>query len=120
MEAHVRRAVAYIAARLIIREDAEALYEPATGRSYRMRGIAKDSYVKVYDLSSGCHISGNFYGLTYSLYHDGTAAHIELKITDTRFSGYEFASASQFDGNLTDRSITLYDFKDGNFYRFSI
>jgi hypothetical protein len=120
MEAHVRRAVAYIAGRLIIREDAEAIHEPATGRSYSMRGTAKDSYVKVYDHSCGCHISGNFYGLTYSLYHDGTSAHIELKITDNRFSGYEFASASQFNGNVSDRSITLYDFKDGNFYHFSI
>jgi hypothetical protein len=120
MEAQVRRAVAYIAGLLISREAAEALYEPTSGRSYPMRGTAKDSYVKVYDPSCRCYISGNFYGLTYSLYHDGTSAHIELKITDNRFSGYEFASASQFDGNVTDRSITLYDFKDGNYYHFSI
>jgi hypothetical protein len=37
-----------------------------------------------------------------------------------RFSGYEFAAASQFVGNVTDRAITLYNFKDGNYYHFSI
>jgi hypothetical protein len=98
----------------------DVLRDTVTGKSYAIGGTADDSGVKVYDYGCNCEIAGEFFGATYSLFHDGTSAHIELKITDNRFSGYEFGSATQFNGTVSGSAITLYDFKDGNFYHFSI
>ncbi len=120
MKPHVRRVTAYIAARLILREDFGSIYDLATGQNYSVGGTADDATVDVYDYSCSCHISGSNSGSKYSLFHFGESAHITLILVSHKFKGFDFGSGSDFDGGVSGRAIQLYDSRDGQFNRFSV
>jgi hypothetical protein len=116
MNAHTRRAVAYIVGRLASDSAATGVSDLSeSNRRYRFSGRVNTEEVNVYDHDESCHVAG----APSSLYHFGNRAHIELAMNGAQFSGYDFDSAHHFNGSVQDkrvRVVRLYDSEhDGDF-----
>jgi hypothetical protein len=119
MKPNVRRVIAYIAARLILRENLESIYDYTTSQHYRIAGIVDDASLAVYDYSCSCDITGKSNGSRYSLFHFGESTHITLSVFGHKFKGFDFGSGCEFDGVISGRSVTVSDSRDGTTYRYA-
>jgi hypothetical protein len=108
-----RRAIAYIAGRLISKTHASAIYDYSANKYASIDGTVADQPMKVdvYDYDAGCHVTGS----GKDLYHYGNSAYIELKLHGKRFEGYDYDSSNFFEGEVAGRDVTLYDYGSGYF-----
>jgi hypothetical protein len=113
---HTRRAVAYIAGRLVSSRKSSSIYDYDEGRYVNMSGNLTGKSVSAYDYDQRCYISGS----STSLYHYGNRAHLTLKLNVTKFSGYDYDSGKHFSGNVNDKNVSLYDYETGKHYSYSI
>jgi hypothetical protein len=116
VNAHVRRAVAYIAGRLVSGADSGAVYDYSEGRYVNFSGQVTPQNVNVYDYDEGNFVGGN----PASLYHYGDGQYIQLNVNGPQFSGYDFGSGQHFSGNVNARNVTVYDYEHGNYFNYSI
>lgn len=105
MNAHTRRAVAYIAGRLASASTATGVTDLSEATRFLFSGRVDTEEVSVYDHAEGCHIGG----APSSLYHFGNGANIELAMDGAQFSGYDFDSANHFHGSVQGKRVRLYD-----------
>jgi hypothetical protein len=110
-----RRAISYIAARLITGKNSGFVYDYAHSSYFNYSGTVSSS-VSVYDYSRSCFLTGN----TNSIYDYGTSQYISLKIEGNRFNGYDYETGSFFNGTVNGNSISFYDYADGSYYNFTI
>lgn len=118
MKEHTRRAVAFIAARLVSRRRSSSVYDYKTGRHFNFSGDADSQRVSVYDYAESCHVSGSG-GPNFSLYHYGNSRHINLRVDGESFQGYDYDSSSHFSGRVNGNSVSLYDYGTGSHYNFA-
>ena len=116
MNAHVRRAVAYIAGRLVTNSDSAAIYDASEGRFVNFSGQVTPQNVNIYDYDERCFIGGT----PSSLFHYGDSQFIQLNINGRQFSGFDFGSAQHFSGSVQARNVTVYDYEHGNYFNYSI
>jgi hypothetical protein len=109
MRAHTRRAVAFIAGRLISRERSNSVQDGADGREYRFVGNLDSARVDIRDGSLGCPITGSGQNSRYNLFHGLNRQPIKLDVDGDRFSGYDYDSLNGFRGRVSGRSVSLYD-----------
>ena|SRR5438046_946256 len=121
MDARTRRAVAYIAGRLTSQRAASAIYDYETARYTNFSGSISPSNISVYDFDCGCHISGTRKNGHLSLYHYGSAGHIDLEVRPGgSFLGYDYASGSHFNGTVKGKRVSLYDYSSGTYFNYSL
>jgi hypothetical protein len=121
MDAPTRRAVAYIAGRVTSQRAVSAVYDYEAGRYTNFSGNISPSNISVYDFDCRCHISGTQKNGHLSLYHHGSAGHIDLNLRPGgSFSGYDYASSSHFSGTVKGTNISLYDYSSGKYFNYSI
>src|SRR5699024_500480 len=99
MNNNTRAAVAYIAARLITKSEANSVYDYKGRKYFNISGEVLPSNVNVYEYASRCYISGSGNKDSYSLYHYGNKKHIDLNIKVDQFDGYDYASKKHFSGS---------------------
>jgi hypothetical protein len=116
VNAHVRRAVAYIAGRLVSGADSGAVYDYYEGRYVNFSGQVNAQNVNVYDYEQGSFVGGS----PTSLYHYGDGQFIQLNVNGTQFRGYDFGSGQHFTGNVNARNISIYDYEHGSHFNYSI
>jgi hypothetical protein len=116
VNAHTRRAVAYIAGRRAGGRQSSAVYDYAAARYFSMSGDVSGDNASIYDYEQSCYVTG----AGDSLYHYGNSAHLMLQISGSRFSGYDYASSSHFSGTLTGNAISLYDYETNAYYNYAI
>lgn len=116
MKVHTRRAVAFIAARLIGNKHSSSIYDYETGEYTSITGQVEDNRVAVYDHDTGSHINGS----ASSFYHHGNGAHLSLKTNGRNFTGYDYDSGAHFSGHVSGSSVSLYDYEVGSYFNFSI
>ena len=116
MKSHVRRAIAYIAGRVISGNPSSSIYDYGTSQYTSMSGSVDESHVSVYDYDKSCHISGSL----SSLYHYGESQHVSLKLDGTKFSGYDYGTSSHFSGTVNGKSVSLYDYSCSSYFNYSI
>jgi hypothetical protein len=109
MRAHTRRAVAFIAGRLISAERSDTVEDVSDGRRYRFAGNLESGRVDIRDGSLGCPITGTGRDSTYELFHGLNRQLIKLDLEGDRFSGYDYDSLNGFTGRVSGRSVSLYD-----------
>jgi hypothetical protein len=115
MNAHTRRAVAYIAGGLANKANASSVYDYDTGRHFPFSGTVGVS-TGVYDHTQRCHVGGS----PPSLHHYGNGRHITLTMHGAAFSGYDYDSGRHFSGRVSVRSVSLYDYDGGGYHNYSL
>jgi hypothetical protein len=113
MKPHTRRAIAYIAARLISKADTTNIYDNSEARNYSFSGNVGKGNVAIYDHEQQCEIRGT----PKNLFHHGNSKYINLRTWGKGFKGFDSESDTSFHGNVESRNVTLYDPKAGR--RFS-
>jgi hypothetical protein len=114
MQSEPRRAVAYIAARLIGKRNGSAIYDYTSGGGYTHFSGSVGGNVSLFDHSAGAHISGS----AQQFYHHGTSAHITLSINGKNFSGYDYGSSSHFSGSVNQSNVTLFDHGESKYFQY--
>ena len=120
MEASVKAAVAYVAARLITGLTSSSVFDSERGRHISMGGTVSDRSVQVYDYDALCYFSGSGDGSRFSLFHYGQSAHVNVNLSGNTFNGFDYGSGNHFSGTVTGRSVSLYDYADANYSNYSI
>jgi hypothetical protein len=114
MQPEPRRAVAYIAARLISKRNGSSIYDFTTGGGYtHFSGTVSDN-VSIFDHTANAHVSGS----SQQFYHHGTSAHISLSISGKSFSGYDYGSSSHFSGSVNQSNVTLFDYSESKYFQY--
>ena len=110
-----RRAVSYIAGRLISGRNSSTVFDYAHSAYFNFSGTVSNN-INIYDYARSSYLTGNL----NSLYDYGTGHYISFKIQGNQFSGYDYETGSYFNGTVNGNSITFYDFADGSYNNFSI
>lgn len=116
MKDHTRRAVAYVAARLVSGQQASSVYDYATGRHVNFSGTVSSTNVNVFDYEQAAHISGS----PPSLFHYGNGAHLRLATQGTTFKGFDYDTGSHFTGRVNGRSVSLFDYETSTHYNYTV
>ncbi len=120
MEMKKRRAVSYIAGRLISGKTSGAVYDYLTASSYRLYGDVTPEFIQVYDEDRYGYIRGGRTPAGLALFDGPTRQNIQLKISDNDFYGYDYESSSYFSGEVNQSSINFFDFQYSRNYRYAI
>lgn len=106
MKSQTRRAVAYIAARLISGRNSGSVYDYSISSHVSFSATISDNRISAYDYDQSCHIGGSL----PNLYHYGNSAHLSLTIAGTHFKGYDYDTSSHYSGKINGRSISIIHF----------
>lgn len=115
-----RRAIAYIAGRLIGSLQAGAIYDFTEGHYHSFSGHVGLDKVSVFDYTASCYTTGTGESGRFSLFHYGSSAHVDMRVEENKFQGYDSASASRFSGTVTGKAIALYDHGTACFHDYSL
>ena len=120
MNIQKRRAVAYIAGRLISGTPSGAVYDYATAAHYKIYGDVSPDYIQVYDEDRYGYIRGNATPAGLSLFDHPTRQNIRMRISGDDFYGFDDESSSYFSGEASKSSVSLFDYQAGKNYRYAI
>jgi hypothetical protein len=109
MRAHTRRAVAFIAGKLISSARSNTVRDARDGREYRFAGSLVNGRVEIRDGSLGCPINGTGTSGAYELFHGLNRRSIKLDLEGSTFSGYDYDSLNGFTGRVSGHTVSLYD-----------
>ncbi len=116
MKAHTRRAVAYIAGRVVSESSSSAVYDYSIGGYTNFSANISHAQISAFDYDESCYISGSLPGL----YHYGNSAHLNLQLQGDQFNGYDYDTSSHFSGRVNGRSVSVYDYEHGQYFNYSI
>ncbi|PYP83397.1 MAG: hypothetical protein DMG65_24505 [Candidatus Angelobacter sp. Gp1-AA117] len=114
MKSHTRRAIAYIAGRLVSKADTSNIYDNTEGQNYSYTGNVSKKGVSIYDHAQQCEIKGT----PRNLFHHGNSKYINLSVCGNNFRGYDSDSNSDFQGNVEARSVRIFDPEDKRYYSY--
>ena len=120
MDDHTKRAVAYIAGRLILKTISYSLYDYRLSKHFNFSGEVSHKNISIYDYELRCFISGVCDVNSFSLYHYKNQKHISLNINGNHFSGYDYYKSSNFSGTVTGGSISLYDYESSQYFDYTL
>ncbi|UCG77226.1 MAG: hypothetical protein JSV21_06420 [Nitrospirota bacterium] len=120
MKDHTRRAIAYIAGRLISRESSTTVFDYSCFKYFSFVGEMNLENISVFDYENQCLIRG--FGSTGSinLYHYGNKSHIYLNIEDKHFNGFDYQTGTHLSGDVDDRAIKIFDYEFDTNFNYSI
>ena len=120
MNAQKRRAVAYIAGRLISGKSAGSVYDYATSSRYRIYGDVSPDFIQVFDDDRYSYIIGGATPAGLSIFDYYTRQHINLKISGNDFYGYDMETSSYFSGTVNKSSVNLFDYQFSKNFHYAI
>ena len=115
MESHTRRAIAYVAGRLINEESRSSIYDYSESKYTNFGGNVSWSSVSIFDYEQSCYISGS----STNLYHYGDGHYVTLNVEGGQFSGFDYRSGTYFSGRASGRSLYIYDYDTSRYYQYS-
>lgn len=120
MQNHTRRAVAYIAGRLISQEPSATVYDYSSFKYFSFGGDVSISLIAIFDYDKQCQVSGLGSPDSINLYHFGNKNNIFLNIEETHFNGFDYDTDSHFSGDVMGRSISIFDYEHNIYFNYSI
>jgi hypothetical protein len=117
MRPHTRRAVAYIAGRLVSGREATAVYDYSERRYVHFSGEVSEDAANVYDYEERCHIGGSL----PSLFHYGNRRHIQCNRSGTQvIDGFDYDTNRHFNVNVSGQAVSVYDYEHGQYFNYSV
>jgi hypothetical protein len=110
-----KRAVSYIAGRLISGSNSCSVFDPIHSAYFNYSGTVFNN-INIYDYTRSSYLTGD----SNSIYDYGTGQYISLKIQGHQFSGYDYETCCYFKGSVNGNKINFYDYADGTHNIFSL
>jgi hypothetical protein len=120
MQDQTRRAVAYIAYRLIARNNATTVYDEGRSREAHFTGEIGEARVSFYDQRENAHIEGSCKDNVYTLYHYGLKQHIDLTIKRNHFEGFDRDSMAAFVGSVNGGYVSILDHQHAKHFQYTV
>jgi hypothetical protein len=121
MDPKKRRIMAYIAGRLILNKDANAVYDHAAKKYFNAAGTCKKDKIEVFDYERQCYWVGVINGQRISIYDNGSQKFVELKLKGgKKFEGFDFETGKHFGGEADPKAVAFYDFADKKYHHYYV
>lgn len=120
MNAKKRRAIVYIAGRLIVRQEYGVIYDYSTRTYTYMSGKVTPSNVTVFDHDRDCRITGSGTANEIMIFDYGSDQYVRLRIRGNRFEGHDRETGKDILGSVDGTAITVRDHEDSNTYEYSL
>lgn len=119
MDPKKRRMMAYIAGRLILNKEANAVYDHATKAWVNAAGTCKRDKIEVFDYERKCYWVGVIKDGRMSIYDNGSKKFVDLKLKGgKKFEGYDYETGKHFGGEADAKAIALFDFADKKYHHY--
>ncbi|MEE9523468.1 MAG: hypothetical protein V3V59_01825 [Thermodesulfovibrionales bacterium] len=120
MQNHTRRAIAYIAGRMISNESSTTVFDYSCFKYFSFTGETSFDNISVFDYKNQCLIRGFGSHGALNLYHYGNKNHIFLSIEESHFNGFDYDTSCHFSGDVNERSVTIFDYEQNTRFEYSI
>jgi hypothetical protein len=120
MNLQKRRAVAYIAGRLVTGTTSGGVYDYTAQARFKLYGDVSPGFVQVYDGDRFSYIIGGATPAGLSIFDYYTRQHIQLKISDNDFYGFDYETGAYFSGEVNKSTVSFFDFQDAKTYRYAV
>lgn len=120
MSDEARRAVAFISAALINKEEYDTLFDHALSRSFNFSIEFSGNNFIVHDFDQDCDIEGKFMNDIYKIYHYGFSNFIDLSIDAFEFSGCDNKSKHKFSGRVINTTIQFNDEETASRFLYNV
>lgn len=120
MKPHLRAAIAYVAARLILPSSATGLFDESQFRRVLLSGAVDRTVINVFDHERRCFIVGAGDGVNYTLFHQGEGYHVSLSVREHAFWGHDYGHSTRFDGTVDGNSVTVHEHESDARFRYVI
>ena len=116
MKPHVRRAIAFIAGRLITGRASSGIFDYTAGTHIPITGTVTETNISIYDHDQRAHVGGSLRNIHF--YGDGCAA--QISIHGNNFDGYDFCGSGHFIGHAQGNVIWVYDYASSAYFSYII
>ena len=106
MEHSKRRAIAYIAGRIISRNESGAIFDYESSKYFNFSGNVENS-INVFDYSRSSYLTGD----KSSIFDYSSGQYITLDIEKSNFSGFDYESGNFYTGSVNSNSISFFDYE---------
>ncbi len=120
MKDEVRRAVAYVAGRLVSGKAATGLYDRNGGRQYPYSGDFTATKLSVRDHTENLEFTGAGGSGMYTLSHTGNGKPVSLKIQGQVFEGFDYSSAKKYRGSVNGNMVSIIDDQVGQEFQYTL
>ena len=120
MNDHTRRAIAYIAGRIVSGTSAVSLYDHTAGRTYNFRAEFAATKIRVREIESGSDITGAGGSGMFTITHVGNGKPVSLKLTGSAFEGFDYETAKRYRGAVAGNSVAVQDDQHAKEFQYSI
>lgn len=118
---HVTRSgIAYVVARLVLREDFSTIHDQRRKKLCRFLGPCQSGQIRIRGLDDKVEIVCEERGMALLLFQHTLEYHIDLEIEGTSFKGFDEKTEAHFRGELKGRSLFFFDYQDASDSRFMV
>ncbi len=115
----LRRALAFIAWRLITGQQGQSIYDHANDTRQAFIGDVDETRIDVRD-GRGLHLRGAGGSGMYTLETGAGAKPVTLKISGLDFEGFDYTASCRFTGSVDRRQLSLRQGRHSESYVYSI
>lgn len=120
MRDDLRARVAYVAARLITRADAQEISDHSRTLVLRIEGLVSDDTIDVYDFNRSCRLSGERTDEGFTLYDHNDDAYVDLNLDGDEFEGFDYATGTRYTGEVRAEGIRIFDYGEFTDFEYSL
>lgn len=120
MNNDTRRAIAYLAAKLIDDRGISTVYDCAASKPFRFSGNTHDDCITVYDHEHDYHMTGSGYCGNFNIYQIETGNYLVLNVMPNEFRGFDNQSGKHFTGRIVGSSVCIFDYEYLKSFYYSI
>jgi len=115
----IRRAVAFVAWRLITGEDSAWIFDHGKGRRVRFSGTISATKIAIRD-DDGCEINGSGGSGMYTLTPGKGGKPVTLKIDGLHFEGFDYGSTRRYAGVVDCETMRIKEARDSGEFSYSV
>lgn len=115
----LRRALAFVAWRLISGGDSAWIVEHGSGRRVRFSGTISPTRIAIRD-QEGCEVNGSGGSGMYTLTQGGGGKPVTLKIDGLRFEGFDYGSTRRYAGIVDCETLRIREGRDAGEFSYSV
>lgn len=115
----MRRAVAFVAWRLITGRESSWIFDHARGQRVRFSGTISSTRISIRDQEGG-EFNGSGGSGMYTLTQLGAGKPVSLKIDGLRFEGFDYGSTRRYAGAVDNETLRIREGREAEEFSYSV